>query len=96
MVRALSVQHARRDGYRPSAPDRATALARLCQRQGLATEPALALWLQDQNMTRAEFERLVDDEACMYRSETLMSAVSDLHLLDLLRATGDYGRLRRA
>lgn len=95
MVRALSVQHARRDGYRPSAPDRATALARLCQRQGLATEPALEQWLQDQNMTRAELERLVNDEACMYRSETLMSAVSDLHLLDLLRATGDYGRLRR-
>ncbi len=96
MVRALSVQHARRDGYRPTASDRASALARLCQRQGLATEPALEQWLQDQNMTRAELERVVNDEACVCRSEILLSAVSDLQLLDLLRATGEYGRLRGA
>lgn len=96
MVRALSIQHARRDGYRPSTPDRATALARLCQRHGLADEPDLERWLREQNMTQAELERLVDDEACVHRSETLLTAVSDLHLLDLLRATGDYGRLRRA
>lgn len=96
MVRTLSVQHARRDGYKPSPDDRAAALARLCQREGLATEPALERWLQDQNMTRPELERLVNDEACMRRSEMLFSAVSDLQLLDLLRATGAYGRLRRA
>jgi hypothetical protein len=49
-------------------------------------------WLADNGLTPAALSRLVDDEARLDRLGALAGAAAEAHLLDHLRATGDYAR----
>ena len=67
-LRALEVNAARRDGYRPSARDIALVSAEFRQARGLEGAARFQEFLDHQALSSAEFERLMEEEACVRRA----------------------------
>ena len=67
-LRALEVRAAQRDGYRPSERDIALACEEFRRARGLEDPERLAEFLVSQGLSPAEFERLMEEEACVRRA----------------------------
>jgi hypothetical protein len=85
-LRALEVRVAKRDGYRPSQRDLAIASAEFRASRGLEDDARFHEFLDNQGLSRTEFERLMAEEACVRRARLvpeydLEREVADLELL---------------
>jgi hypothetical protein len=72
-LRALEIELAKRDGFRPGTADLELAVEEYCRSKGLTTTDALVASLEAGGVSWAEFERLMHDQACVRRSRLVMS-----------------------
>jgi hypothetical protein len=93
-LRGLRARAAKRAGFVVTEPDRTAVLQELMREHGIRDSQELAKWLQQQCLTEFEYDRLLDDEVCARRGARLSAFDARSELLDLLRISGRYGRLR--
>ena len=67
-LRALEVRSAKRDGYRPNERDVALAHAEFRKRRGLEDAAHFREFLARRGLSATEFERLMQQEACVRRA----------------------------
>jgi hypothetical protein len=93
LLRFLSLEQGWRLGMAvtPEMLDAATEAFR--RERGLLEPAGLERWLEGQHLDRDQFTRLMEDEARLRLVEVLANREVASHLPDLLRATGQYGRL---
>lgn len=92
LVRMVALRECERQRLAPSDGARRQAADALRRRFGVFGREAIERWLADNDLTPTSFARLVDDEARLDQMETLAGSSADAHLVDHLRATGDYVR----
>jgi hypothetical protein len=93
LMRLLALDEARRHRLTVSAEQRAATAARFRRERGLLSELDLKRWLDENRLSREEFSRLIEDEACLEWVRLLTRSEATELLIDQLRVSGDLARL---
>jgi hypothetical protein len=92
LLRMAALRECERQGLAPGDEARRRAADALRRRLGLFGGGTLERWLADNDLTRAAFARLVDEEAQLEQLEGQSRWRAETHLLDGLRIKGEYSR----
>jgi hypothetical protein len=87
-LRAHEIRAARRDGYRPSERDIAVAARVFRAARGLDDDTHFEQFLIERGLSRAEFERLMAEEACVWRARLVAEYDLEREIADLEHLTG--------
>lgn len=91
--RALAIEEVTRLGWRPSAVEVRSTSESLRRERGLLDVEAFRGWLRDNRLDMRSLESFVSDEAGVRWLERALEPAGELHILDHLRLSGEYGQL---
>lgn len=92
-LRGAAVEECSRAGIRPDFLAVRGAVEHLRGELGLLDQPAVDQWRLQQRMGETEAVRFFESEARAAWARPILDEFARRHLVDHLRATGDYGRL---
>ena len=92
LLRGAALRECERQRVTASDEVRRQTVDLLRRRFELFDREALERWLADNDLMSTTFARLMDDEARLDRLAILAGSSAEAHLVDHLRATGDYAR----
>jgi hypothetical protein len=91
-LRAHEVRAARRDGYRPSERDIAVAARVFRTARGLEQDTHFEEFLNERGLSQVEFERLMAEEACVWRARLVPDYDLECEIADLEHLVGQVPR----
>lgn len=93
LLRKLALALAEQENMQVETALLEKTIVAFCREHNLITSAALTGWLQQQQLSPAEYEWLMKDEAKVRRIMQIMAADLDRHLPPQLRLSGQYGSL---
>jgi hypothetical protein len=91
-ARGAAIEHAREAGVRPDALAVRSAIEDLRRERALLDRGAFERWRIEQRIDEADVSRFFEDQARLLWSRPLTRDAARQHLVDHLRAIGEYGR----
>lgn len=91
-ARGAALEQARRAGVRPDRVAVRAAAEEFRRERGLFRQPAFDRWRVEQRLDEAQLARFFEDHALVEWARPMTEALAREHLVDHLRAVGEYGR----